>query len=230
MKTRRKKPMTTKYLAPLWLFAMILFAATINAWAGPTEKAAGSQAGLNRIDENIVNAQGNLDDYKSQLGTVEKNLGEIAKAKAAVGKQGAEISKLEKDNTQMLKSLRADEAKVQEQIQKEKQALTNEEKKLAELEALVQKIKANRATREANISAHQQSLQQLEDNRKVYEQKGQALAASREQNKKQAREVSALEKEWSNKRQGYEGEIKRWDTEVGKQKNLREQMQDLAAK
>lgn len=225
-----RKNRKNKYLAPLWLMAMILFSATINAWAAPADKAGASAAGLNRIDENISNAQGNLEDYKSQMGTVDKNMAEIGKAKAAVTKQSAEITKLEKENTQSLKAIRDDEAKVRDQIQKENQAIAAEDKKQQELEALIQKIKANRATRESNIAAHQQSLQQLEENRKVFEQKGQSLATSREQNKKQIREVSSLEKDMANKRKGYEGEIKRWESEVTKQKNLREQMQDLASK
>lgn len=189
--------------------------------------AAPSDAGFKQIDENIANAQGNLDDYKAQMVIVDKNIAEVSKAKSAANKQSSEIAKLEKENAQSLKALKTDEAKAQELMQKEKQNLATEDKKIQELEALIQKIKTNKTTRETNMTAHQQSLQQLGDARKAFEQKAQNLASSREQNKKQLKEISALEKDWANKQKGYQAEIKRWDAEVNKQKNQKDQLSSL---
>lgn len=207
--------------------ALIVFIGAA-ALAQAASAKPGAEAGFERLKNNVENARANLDDYKKNLTIVEGNLSEVGKARAAAEDQRRQVAGAVKENKTVLGRMDAREKELSSLAQEEKSRIAAEEKKLAELEAAIARIKDNRVKREANIAGYQQQIQALQTERQSWQARADALKQQESQTGARASELKAMENDWKNKKKGYEGEIGRWSKEVQKQEKSLKDFQTLA--
>ncbi|MBX3039351.1 MAG: hypothetical protein KF789_01425 [Bdellovibrionaceae bacterium] len=207
---------------------IITLTATLPLFAHGNE--AGSKAGFKRLQSNIENAKGNLDDYKKNLTIVEGNITESSKARSQADRQKSEIASLVKDNKTSLQKIEKQEKDLNDLIKDEQGKITAEDKELKQLEAMVAKIKENRQIRDANIQNYQSQIQQMQAEKQTWVQRDQALGGQQAKANQRAKELASTENEWKNKKKGYEAEISRWSKELDKQQKSLSQYETLAEK
>ena len=71
-------------------------------------------------------------------------------------------------------------------------------------------------------------LTQAQEEKKVWEQRSQALKEQEKQVLDRSKTVKTQEAEWKNKKRGYEGEVSRWNKEIEKQQKNYSQFKDLS--
>ncbi|HRO67251.1 MAG TPA: hypothetical protein PL182_06790 [Pseudobdellovibrionaceae bacterium] len=191
---------------------------------------ADSKAGFKRLQSNVENAKGNLDDYKKNLGIVEGNITEASKARTQADRQKAEVASLVKENKASLQKIEKQEKDLNGLIKDEQSKITAEDKELKQLEAMVAKLKENRAVRETNIQSYQSQIQQMQAEKQTWVQRDQALGGQQAKANQRAKELASTETEWKNKKKGYEAEISRWSKELDKQRKNLNQYETLAEK
>lgn len=187
-----------------------------------------SKAGFERLQANVENSKANLEDYQKNLGIVDENLNETAKAKSMAEKNRAEVIALVQANKAALTKLTKQEQELVKVTKDEQDKLAAEEKELKNLEAMIAKIKENKAVREGNIVHYQQQMQQLQTEKKAWSQREQELNGQQTRANQKVRDIAKTEAEWKNKKKGYEAEISRWSKEVTKQEQSLSQFETLA--
>ncbi|MNL51535.1 hypothetical protein D3C87_1746400 [compost metagenome] len=106
--------------------------------------------------------------------------------------------------------------------------MAQEEGKVKELEAMLMRIRENQKKREANIADYQLQINQLQEEKKIWQSRAGSLKEQNDQVNKQIRSLAAEEGEWKAKQKGYEGEVKRWKNEVERQQKISDSYNSLA--
>lgn len=197
---------------------------------GPNFSLAKTSAkeGIEKIKLNVDNSIANTDDYKKNLAVVEKNIAEVAKARAQAEDQKKQTQGQMSENKTNLGRLDRGEKGINQLIMDEKNKSTSEEKKIKELEESIAKIKDNLQKREKNVQDYQLQLTQIQEERKIWQTRGETLKEQDTQVSARVKALAQQEGEWKNKKRGYEGEISRWSKETEKQKKLFDQYSTLA--
>ena len=89
-------------------------------------------------------------------------------------------------------------------------------------------IKLNQVQREANIADYQNQLRMTTDEKKAWKDREVDLRTQESNTIQAVRTVATEESAWSNKKKGYEGELKRWSAEAEKQQKIQDTYKGLA--
>ena len=113
-------------------------------------------------------------------------------------------------------------------IGKEQTANQDDQKRIQELEQLLAQIKGNIEKRNQNIAAYQEEQRKSEDIKRPFIERQQAIQSQLNEVQTRDKELTAENQVWTNKRKGYQGEIKKWEKELERQKGLQENYRSLA--
>lgn len=194
------------------------------AYAEPMTAAKG----LERIKSNLENAKSNEKEYDRNLDIVNKNIGEISKAKGTIQKQKDSVSGEIVQNNESLKKVIVQEKEIAALLANEKNKLAQESKQLEQLEKVIEQIKQNQTQRQANIAEYENQLRVNGDEKKAWKDREGELRAQESKTIQSLRGLASEEANWNNKKKGYEGEAKRWSSEVEKQQRIQDTYQGMA--
>ena len=205
----------------LTFFAMIALSLTANG------ETYSTQDGLDRIGSNVKNSKLNHKEYEKNLGTVNGNLNEITKAKTDVMQVKQEVTKEILSNNDSLKKVLLQERDINALVTQEKQKIEVEQKQLQQLEALTTQIRGNIEKRNQNIADYQNQILVNQSEKKAWKDRETELRTQEGQVIDNLRTIAGEEKNWTNKKKGYELEVKRWSAESEKQQKVLDTYQGL---
>lgn len=185
--------------------------------------------GLDKIKTNVQNSKANQKEYDRNLKVVSKNLAEVTKAKSTYLKQKETVSTEIVKNNDSLKKVLVQERDIATLLTQEKEKLQTEMKQLEQLEKMMAQIKQNQVQRETNIAEYQNQLRMTTEEKKAWKDREGELRAQEAKTIQSVRTIATEEATWSNKKKGYEGELKRWGAEAEKQQRIQDTYQGLAA-
>ncbi len=185
--------------------------------------------GLDKIKTNVQNSKANQKEYDRNLKVVSKNLAEVNKAKSTYLKQKETVSTEIVKNNDSLKKVLVQERDIATLLTQEKEKLQAEAKQLEQLEKMTAQIKQNQVQRETNIAEYQNQLRMTTEEKKAWKDRESELRAQEAKTIQSVRTIASEESTWSNKKKGYEGELKRWGAEAEKQQRIQDTYQGLAA-
>lgn len=207
---------------------LVLVLATSFTASMATAEPMTAAKGLDRIKSNLENAKANQKEYDRNLDIVNKNIGEISKAKSNIQKQKDAVSAEIVQNNESLKKVILQEKEIAGLLAKEKEKLAQETKQLEQLEKVVEQIKQNQAQRQSNIAEYENQLHVNGDEKKAWKDREGELRAQESKTIQSIRGLANEESTWTNKKKGYEGEAKRWSSEVEKQQRIQDTYQGMA--
>ena len=208
-------------LLTLSIFGMAMASSTAFA-KGETDST------FERLTTNVNNSKENLEDYKKNLVVVQQNLAEATKAKNAAEAEKKDVSTSLKEAKGTLGKLDSQEKEINGLMSSDKNQISAEEKKLHELEAMIEKIKENKTKREANIQNYQQQLQAMESDRKNWQSRADQLKDQESQAQSRVKQLQAMESQWATKKKSNEAEIIHWTHETERQQKSLQHFQSLA--
>ncbi|MBC7457436.1 MAG: hypothetical protein H7235_04105 [Bdellovibrionaceae bacterium] len=185
------------------------------------------QKGLDKIRTNFENSKANKNEYDKNLNIVNTNITEISKAKAAVIKQKNDVSTEIVKNNDSLKKVLNQEKEIQAYIKSEEDKVAAESKQVEQLEGLITKIKNNQEQRAAIIANYQEQLKTTSDEKVAWKAREGELRTQEGETIKVVRGVASEEVNWTNRKKGYEIEVKRWSAEAEKQQKIFDTYQGL---
>ena len=185
------------------------------------------QQGLEKIKTNFENSKANKNEYDKNLSIVKSNITEISKAKAAVIKQKNDVSTEIVKNNESLKKVLVQEKEIQAYIKSEEDKVTAESKQVAQLEGLIAQIKKNQEERANIIANYQEQLRTATDEKVAWKAREGELRTQEGETIKVIRGVASEETNWTNRKKGYEIEVKRWSAEAEKQQKIFDTYQGL---
>ncbi len=191
---------------------------------------ASAKEGLNTISLNLDNTKANLTEYKKNLSIVDENITEVSKAKAKAVEQQRSVASQVETNNKSVSKVDAQEKELNQLMADEKAKSAGEEKKIAELEAAIAKMRDNQKKREANVSDYQLQITQLQEEKKVWTSRAQILKEQQQDVAQIVKAVASDEAQWKNKQKGYQGEVARWNKEVDRQQKIYDSYSALAGK
>ena len=216
--------MKTKLNKSILLTALVIASFTSTAYAEPTT----ATQGLDKIKTNLENAKANQKEYDRNLDVVSKNLKEVAKAKETYLKQKESVSTEIVKNNDSLKKVLVQERDISTLLTQEKEKLQTETKQLDQLEKMIAQIKQNQGQREAIIADYQNQMRMTAEEKKAWKDRESELRAQESKTMQSVRTIATEESNWSNKKKGYEGELKRWVAESEKQQKIHDTYKGLA--
>lgn len=187
-----------------------------------------AQQGLDKIKNNLENSKANQKEYERNLDIVNKNIGEVSKAKTAVQKQKESVSGEIVKNNESLKKVLVQERDINFLITQEQEKKLAEQKQIEQLEKLLQQLKQNQAQRDTILAEYQNQLKFNNDEKKAWKDREGELRAQEAKTINSLRGLASEESSWNNKKKGYEGEAKRWSAEAEKQQKIQDTYQGLA--
>lgn len=188
-----------------------------------------SQQGLDKIKTNLENSKTNQQEYERNLEIVNRNIGEVSKARSAVQKQKETVSKEIVQNNESLKKVLVQERDINFLIKQEQERQLAEAKQIEQLEKTLQQMKQNQTQRETILVEYQNQLKANADEKKVWKDREAELREQEAKTINSLRGLASEENTWNNKKKGYEGEVKRWSSEVGKQQKIHDTYQGLSS-
>lgn len=196
--------------------------------SAPLFAQTSAKEGLEHLKTNFDNSQANLDDYKKNLKIVDANLIEVAKARSQADAQDKEVAKSFEENQKSLKAVEARETEINQAIADEQKLIQTEEQKIAELEKVAIQMRENQKKRQGNISAYQEQLKTVANEKKDWKARTDQVAKTQAQVKGKVTALATQENDWKNKKRGYQGEVSRWQKEVDREKKLVDTYSSLA--
>ncbi len=221
MKTNLRSSRKSSLLAVVTL-------ATLSFGSLSAQAQSSAKEGLDKINVNLDNSKVNLAEYKKNLTIVEANMSEVAKAKAKVLEQQKSVNSQIESNNKSMAKITTQENELNRLMNEEKSKSTLEDKKIQELEALVAKIRETQKKREANVADYQMQMNQLQEEKKVWQGRAQTLKEQSQDVGQKVKTVSSEEMLWKNKQKGYQGEINRWGKELDRQQKIHDSYSSLA--
>lgn len=175
---------------------------------------------LERLKTNQENSEHNLKQYEINQKIVEQNLDEVNKAVEQLKTNKAHVKKSQKSVAENEKIIDKAVADIQRESEKEKRSMTDEQAKLAEVEKLAEKLRANIALREQNIAAYNARVQELNQTKGTLGEREKAVAELDQALEVKYQQAMNEHKEWSGKQKAYSEEVAKWK----KNRNDSEQM------
>lgn len=209
------------------LTLLTITAFTLQTLTANAETVTASQ-GLDKIKTNVENSKANEKEYDRNLKVVNKNLTEVTKAKTTYLKQKDNVSGEILKNNDSLKKVLVQERDINVLLNQEKEKLQTEAKQLEQLEKMTAQIKMNQVQRESLIAEYQNQLRMTTDEKKAWKDREAELRSQESKTIQAVRTIASEESTWSNKKKGYEGEMKRWSAEAEKQQKIQDTYQGLA--
>lgn len=210
-----------------FLLTLVTVSATTFLTALAQAETYSTQDGLERIGNNVKNSKLNQKEYEKNLETVNSNVIEVNKAKSEVMKVKEGVTKEILSNNDSLKQVLLQERDINGLITQEKQKIELEQKQLQQLEALTNQIKGNIEKRNQNVADYQNQLLVNQAEKKAWKDREAELRAQEGQVIENLRTIASEERNWGNKKKGYELEVKRWTAESEKQKKVLDTYQGL---
>lgn len=207
-------------------FALALATALLTSTAFAESYTA--QQGMDKIKNNLENSKANQKEYERNLEIVNKNIGEVSKAKNSVLKQKESVSSEIIQNNESLKKVLVQERDINFLASQEKEKQLAEQKQIEQLEKLLQQLKQNQVQREAILAEYQNQLKANTDEKLAWKGREGELRAQEAKTIQSLRGLASEESTWNNKKKGYEGESKRWSAEADKQQKIHDTYQGIA--
>lgn len=217
-----------KYLNPLTKQASLIFTAALILCLTAQAENYTAQQGLDKIKNNLENSKANQKEYERNLDIVNKNIGEVSKAKSSVLKQKESVSSEIVKNNEALKKVLVQERDINFLIAQEQEKKLTEQKQIEQLEKLLQQLKQNQVQRDTILTEYQNQLKSNTDEKQAWKAREGELRAQEAKTITSLRGLASEEASWTNKKKGYEGEAKRWNTEADKQQKIQDTYQGLA--
>ena len=208
--------------------SLILTIATVAMSSTAHAEPMTAADGLQKIKTNVENSKANQKEYDRNLKVVSKNLDEVNKAKSTYLKQKEIVSTEIVKNNDSLKKVLVQERDINVLMNQEKEKLQAETKQLEHLEKTITQIKLNQVKREEIIADYSNQLRMTTDEKKAWKDRETELRAQESKTIQAVRTIATEESAWTNKKKGYEGEIKRWTAEADKQQKIQDTYQGLA--
>lgn len=201
---------TTKTLVLAVLAPFVVNAADVAIAEARTDVRAKVQ----QLNDNVSASKANLQQYQSNLGTVVSNLAETDRALKTIEKQKTAVIKQTGQSAKDQASVDAAKAEVEQNLKRERELLTSEERQAEELKLALQRIEANKEKRQANILAYEERLKAVETDRSAWTERNQSIADLDSALKAKEDEAKAEQKRLQAKKAEYEEEISKWQKQV----------------
>lgn len=176
-----------------------------------------AQDGLEKVKTNVETAKSNEEDYKKNLAVINDNMSAIGKSKAQVNKQKDTVNAELNRNNESLKKVSLKEKELQQLITAEEQKRNEETKQLEKLAKLQEKIQENQRQRDILIADYKKQLGLVAEEKTVWKNRETELKTEANKAAEALRGLASQESNWNSKKKSYEGEVKKWSAEVGKQ-------------
>ncbi|MES2801022.1 MAG: hypothetical protein V4654_00895 [Bdellovibrionota bacterium] len=213
---------TQKTILTLSAFTVLTFSAVL-AFADPYT----AETGLDKIKINVETAKANKGDYEKNLGVINGNMSELGKAKGQAQKQKDSVNTEIVNNNEALKKVVLQEKELQALITAEETKRAEEEKQLKELEKLSTQIAENQKKREQIIADYKKQMEIVAEEKKSWKGREGELRAQETKTIDALRGLASQETTWNTKKKTYEGEVKKWTSELDKQEKISETYQGL---
>lgn len=172
------------------------------------------RAKVEQLNENVSASKTNLQQYESNLGTVVSNLGETERALKTIEKQKLAISKQTSQSAKDQSSVDAAKADVEQQLKRERDLLSAEDRQIEELKVALQRVETGKAKRQANIQAYEDRLKAVETDRSTWTERNQSITDLDSALKAKEDDARSEKKRLQSKRAEYEEEIGKWKKQV----------------
>lgn len=190
-----------------FLLTAILFGAPVLA---KTDIKAKQQ----QLQENIGASKTNLEQYENNLRTVVTNLAETERALKTIERQKVAIGKQTGDSAKDQKNVDAARAEVEGQLKAERDKMAAEDKQIEELKAALQRLEANRAKRQINVTTYEERLQKVDGEKAAWGERSQSIVDLEQALRAKEDEAKAERKRLQAKKAEYEEEIAKWKKQI----------------
>lgn len=197
---------------------MTLLAVTAAAQIGFAKTEVSDQ--LERLKTNQENSEHNLKQYETNQKIVEQNLSEVNVSVEQLKTNKAHVKKSQKSAAENEKVIDKAVGDIKVEVDKEKKLMSDEQLKLAEVEKLAEKLRANLALREQNIATYNARVQELQQTKATLGEREKAVADLDQALEVKYQQAMNEHKEWSGKQKAYADEVAKWK----KNRNDSEQM------
>ncbi|MEI7973462.1 MAG: hypothetical protein WCH11_03750 [Bdellovibrio sp.] len=187
-----------------------------------------AKEGLDKLRTNVENSKANLQEYQSQLKVVETNIEEVLKARAQVEYQNQQLQVAQKEKLEQLHLLEQQSKSLQTFMAEEQKLIAQEGESIEDLERQIRQLRENQEKRKQLIVQYQEQERLLETQSQKWKLRGEELQKNQGRIHSRLQSVSSQEKEWRNKKRGYEGEITRWQKELIRNQKLFSDAENLA--
>jgi chromosome segregation ATPase len=200
---KHTKP-TTKILIGL-AFAF----STTSAWARTDVNAQ-----IEKLKQNAENSEANYEQYKTNMDIVNKNIEQADLALKEVRTMKTNLVK----NTQNVDKNKLALQKIEQDIgvlkTKEQEKITAEDKQIAEVRAILEKLENNKRLRQANVLAYEQKIEEIKKERADWDTQVQQLASLQKQLEEKEKKAADEKSSWSAKHKDYDSETKKWKAQA----------------
>lgn len=186
-----------------------------------------AQAGLDKIKINVETAKANKGDYEKNLSLINSNMSELGKAKDQAQKQKNLVNSEIVNNNESLKKVILQEKELQALITAEESKHVEEDKQLKELDRLTAQIEDNQKKREQIIADYKKQIELVAEEKRSWKSREGELRAQEAKTIDALRGLASQEVAWNTKKKTYEGEVKKWSSELDKQQKISETHQGL---
>jgi len=187
-----------------------------------------AEQGLAKLKSNVDNSKANVESYEKNLQIVNGNIAEVSKAKTAVEDQAKELATSVKLNQTALTAADKQEQDLRKQIAQEEKDQLSDEQKIKDLERLMAQTKENQEKRKLNLQDYKTQVAEAAKQKELWKARQDKLNLEQKEMNERLAAVKKSEKEWSNKKRGYEGELSRWKSETEKHNKTLQQYTSLA--
>jgi chromosome segregation ATPase len=187
-----------------------------------------AQSSILKLEQNLEKARKNLEEFNKNLGVASGNLEETAKTKTQLDTQAKETQNKLAQQKSRMELLKRQESDIARLSALELKGTQEESKKIAELEALIAKLRNNIQLRQKNLSHYKTQSQAVEKDKSDWTNRGLELDKSLQSLKKRQSQLGATETEWSKKKKAYELQVIRWEKETARHQKLLEDAKALA--
>lgn len=182
------------------------FMGTDGAWASEVNV----QSQLQILRSNLENSRANLQQYRANMEASSANAVEATQAVRQLREQRDQLN----ENSQNIEKNKALIDQVRSQVQayesKEKALLTQEEKQIAELRAVLEALEKNQAQRIKNLEIYQAQLDQLNQEKLAWDSQRTALAELHREIDRKEQQAMEERQKWLDRRQAYRDEAVKW--------------------
>jgi chromosome segregation ATPase len=187
-----------------------------------------TQEGVARVETNLANSKVNVESYKQNLAIVSSNIDTISTAKTNISQRQEEVNKLSAADQEHIVDLKAKMNDLNTLLKSEKEKQAKEAEHVAILEKTLAKLKDNQVQREQVVQSYSEQLKTAEQEIQLDQSHLDTLKATGKELAKHQQEIDKEQRDWLDKKKGYEAEVSRWEKEVDRNQKLKGNFSALA--
>jgi chromosome segregation ATPase len=187
-----------------------------------------AQQGLEKIRSNFNNSQENLKQYEANLKISEQNLTELKRFRQELQGEMIRVDQSLAENQKSRANLNISLQDFNGKLQKESQHLATEERQREELRKRLELLEGQITQRKNNLSVIQANITNLQRDLKSLDEHEAKIQARRQELIQLNQKTADDEKQWQQKRQGYQLEVKKWQDESDRQRKMLDSYSSLS--